>query len=226
VLGPGGAGKSELAAALAQVTGLPVVHLDRIFWRGGWEAAPADEARRELANAVEAERWILDGNFLDADDDRFARADTVLFLDMPRRVCLRQVLWRLLRDRRRSRPDLPEGCRETLDLELLRWIWRYPRVDRPRVLELSPNSATTPSTSTTSARAATCASFSKKRIMRSVDVLGWLKSLRRERSQLTVELAESGVAPEDEVRATEKRVEHETERRGDHTQPDEPPATP
>jgi hypothetical protein len=59
-----------------------------------------------------------------------------------------------------------------------------------------------------------------------VDVLGWLKSLRRERSQLTVELAESGVAPEDEVRATEKRVEHETERRGDHTQPDEPPATP
>jgi adenylate kinase family enzyme len=136
VLGPGGAGKSELAAALAQVTGLPVVHLDRIFWRGGWEAAPADEARRELANAVEAERWILDGNFLDADDDRFARADTVLFLDMPRRVCLRQVLWRLLRDRRRSRPDLPEGCRETLDLELLRWIWRYPRVDRPRVLEL------------------------------------------------------------------------------------------
>jgi adenylate kinase family enzyme len=117
---------------------VPVVHLDPLFWRAGWTPAPPDEARRALADAVAGERWVLDGNFLDfdGDDPRFACADTVLFLDLPRRTCLRRVLWRLVRDRRRRRPDLPEGASERLDLELLRWIWRYPRDDRPRVLAL------------------------------------------------------------------------------------------
>jgi hypothetical protein len=55
-----------------------------------------------------------------------------------------------------------------------------------------------------------------------VGLLDRLKQLRREREQLTVELAEGGVAPEDEVRATEERIEHESERHGEHTQPEEP----
>ena len=57
ILGPGGAGKSELASAIARRTGLPVVHLDRLFWRPGWRPAPRDEARRDLAAAIAAERW-------------------------------------------------------------------------------------------------------------------------------------------------------------------------
>jgi len=138
VLGPGGAGKTELAHAIARRTALPVVHLDVLFWREDWTPAPREEARRDLAAAIARDEWILGGNFLDdADDgDRFERADTVIFLDLPRRTCIRRVLTRLVRDRRRSRPDLPVGSREGLDLELLRWIWRYPRTDRPRVLAL------------------------------------------------------------------------------------------
>jgi adenylate kinase family enzyme len=130
-----------LAWSLGERTGLPVVHLDRLFWRANWEPAPRDEARRQLAAVAEGDRWILDGNFLDearADepDLRFARADTVIFLDLPRRVCFWRVLTRLARDRGGRRADLPEGAREGLDLPLLRWIWRYPNTDRPRVLEL------------------------------------------------------------------------------------------
>ncbi len=138
ILGPGGAGKTELATAISGRTGLPVVHLDVLFWRPGWTPAPRDEALRDLAAAVAGERWILDGNFLDLDGDdaRFERADTVIFLDLPRRTCLWRVFKRLVRDRRSSRSDLPEGCTEGFDLALLRWIWRYPRTDRPRVLEL------------------------------------------------------------------------------------------
>ncbi|HKP19072.1 MAG TPA: isopentenyl transferase family protein [Gaiellaceae bacterium] len=134
VLGPGGAGKSDFSRALARRTGLPVVHLDRLFWRPGWKPAPRDEAVGDLAAAIRADRWILDGNFLDAGDARFERADTVVFLDLPRATCLWRVLRRLVRDRRRDRVDLPDGCREGFDPALLRWIWRYPREDRPRVL--------------------------------------------------------------------------------------------
>ena len=140
VLGPGGAGKSVLATEIARRTGLPVVHLDPLFWREEWTRAPADEARRGFETALAGDRWVLEGNFLwddrIPDDERFKRADTVIFLDLPRRTCLWRVLVRLVRDRRRRRPDLPEGASEGLDLDLLRWIWAYPKTDRPRVLAL------------------------------------------------------------------------------------------
>jgi hypothetical protein len=50
---------------------------------------------------------------------------------------------------------------------------------------------------------------------------GWWKRLRRDREQLTVELAEEGIAPEHEVRAVEERVEHEVEDHGEHTPPED-----
>jgi adenylate kinase family enzyme len=138
ILGPGGAGKTELATGIARQTGLPVVHLDPLFWRHGWTPAPPAESQRDFVAAIAGERWILDGNFLSAvpEDARFERADTVIFLDLPRTTCLWRVLKRLVRDRRRSRSDLPEGCAEGFDLPFQRWIWRYPRTERPRVLEI------------------------------------------------------------------------------------------
>jgi adenylate kinase family enzyme len=140
ILGSAGAGKSVFARSISRRTGLPVVHLDLLFWRDGWTPAPAEEGRRDLAAAIRGDRWILDGNFLagetDDDDARFARADTVIFLDLSRARCLRHVFKRLLRDRGRLRPDLPEGCTETFGLTLLRWIWSYPKADRPRVLRI------------------------------------------------------------------------------------------
>jgi adenylate kinase family enzyme len=139
VLGPGGAGKSELTTRLSRRTGLPVVHLDVLFWTTGWKPAPREEALSALADAIARDRWILDGNFLDAGDGRFTRADNVIFLDLPRRTCLWRVVKRMVRDRRRSRPDLPDGCAEGFDLPFLRWIWSYRRTDRPRVLELLDN---------------------------------------------------------------------------------------
>lgn len=138
ILGSGGAGKTELARALSEVMGLPIVHLDPLFWRPGWVLAPEEESRPDVEAAVAAGRWILDGNFLGlaAADPRFARADTVIFLDLPRATCIRRALVRLVRGRGRRRPDLPEGCEERLDLAFLRWIWRYPRDNRPRVLAI------------------------------------------------------------------------------------------
>jgi adenylate kinase family enzyme len=140
ILGSVGAGKSVLATSISRRTGLPVVHLDVLFWRHGWTPAPREEGLRDFAAAVAGDRWILDGNFLaeeNGDEDpRFERADTVIFLDVSRTRCLWRVLKRVVRDRGRSRSDLPEGCSEGVDLSLLGWIWRYPRAERPRVLRI------------------------------------------------------------------------------------------
>jgi adenylate kinase family enzyme len=138
VLGSGGAGKTTVALELAARTGLPVVHIDPLYWAPGWVERPPEEFRAALAAAVAEERWILDGNVLwgDAADPRFGRVDTVVFLDLPRRICMRRAVARRLTDRGEPRPDLPDGCREEFELSFFRWIWGYPERVRPRVLTI------------------------------------------------------------------------------------------
>lgn len=135
ILGSGGAGKSVLADAIAERTGLPVVHLDVLYWKPDWTQPPPEEFAAALDSAVATDRWILDGNFLrDGEDPRFARADTVILLDLPRMTCLWRVLERRIREAQKPRRDLPAGCREKIDLSFMRLVWRYPDRSLPRVL--------------------------------------------------------------------------------------------
>jgi adenylate kinase family enzyme len=134
IIGPGGAGKSTLARRLGERLGLPVIHLDAEFWRPGWVETPPDEWAGRVRELASGERWITDGNYGGTMEIRMAAADTIVFLDFPRRICLWRVLKRQLRYRGRSRPDMTEGCPERLSPEFVRWIWEYPRTRRPGVL--------------------------------------------------------------------------------------------
>jgi adenylate kinase family enzyme len=134
VIGSGGAGKSTLAVRLGERTGLPVVHLDRLYWRPGWVPTPRDEWPRTVAALLARDRWVMDGNYGGTLDQRLRACDTVVFLDLPRAVCAWRVVGRALRFRGRSRPDMGEGCPERVTYEFLRWIWHYPRRARPEVL--------------------------------------------------------------------------------------------
>jgi adenylate kinase family enzyme len=83
VVGPGAAGKSTLAACLGEITGLPVIELDKLFWRPGLTATPREEwaaIQRQLATQ---ESWIMDGDLgpYDVINVRLQAADTVVFLD-------------------------------------------------------------------------------------------------------------------------------------------------
>ena len=134
VIGCGGAGKSTFARALGARTGLPVIHLDEEHWRPGWVEPPDAEWAARVRALTERPQWIIDGNYRGTMGIRIAAADVVVFLDLPRLVCLAGVLRRNLGNR--GRAVQAPGCPEHLDLAFLRWIWRYPRTDRPRVLRL------------------------------------------------------------------------------------------
>lgn len=134
VIGSAGAGKSNFAARLAARTRLPLVHLDALYWRPGWTEPPRDEWDATLERLLAGERWILDGNYGRTLERRLAACDTAVFLDLPRTVCLRRAVWRRIRFHGRSRPDMREGCPERLTWAFVRWIWRYPREQRPRVM--------------------------------------------------------------------------------------------
>jgi adenylate kinase family enzyme len=134
VVGSGGSGKSTLAARLGEATGLPVHHLDALYWRPGWVATPLEEWKEAVAALAAEPVWIMDGNYGGTMDARLAACDTAIFLDLPRTVCLARVIRRSLRYRGRSRPDMAPGCPEQVTGEFLRWIWRYPIDRRPSVL--------------------------------------------------------------------------------------------
>ena len=134
VIGSGGSGKSTLAVRLGEITGLPVHHLDALYWRPGWVATPPEEWKATVAALAAEPAWIMDGNYGGTMDDRLAACDTAIFLDLPRTVCMARVIRRSLRYRGRSRPDMAPGCPEQVTSEFLRWIWRYPKDRRPSVL--------------------------------------------------------------------------------------------
>jgi adenylate kinase family enzyme len=76
----------------------------------------------------------MDGNYGGSLSLRLPRADTVIWLDYPRHVCLRRVLVRTARNVGRVRDGLPEGCPERFNVEFLRYIWNFNAVHRPRLL--------------------------------------------------------------------------------------------
>ena len=131
VVGPGGAGKSTFARALGDRLDLPVVHLDRIFWKPGWVETPRDEWRRCQSELFAADRWIADGNYGGTFDERFARADTVIVVARPRVACVVSALMRTARNH--GQPIQAEGCPERFQLAFTRWIWNYERDSRPRL---------------------------------------------------------------------------------------------
>ncbi|WP_050374631.1 P-loop NTPase family protein [Streptomyces acidiscabies] len=113
VLGSPGSGKSTFCHGLAGA-GIPVFHLDDLYWGAGWRRTPPDEWRRTVAALASGDRWIVDGNHLDTVPERLARAEIVVLLDLPVLVCAWQVVRRSRRLRRHHGADgeyLPRGLR-------------------------------------------------------------------------------------------------------------------
>jgi adenylate kinase family enzyme len=120
ILGPGGSGKSTLAVRLGEITGLPVIELDKVFWQPGLVATPRAEWMEVQQKLVQEDEWIMDGDLgpYDAVEVRLRAADTIIFLDFS----LVRCAWRAVR-RSRERADF--------------WLWllRYRRQSRPVLME-------------------------------------------------------------------------------------------
>lgn len=119
VLGPGGAGKTTFAQALGRKTGLPVIELDKLFWKPDLSATSAEEWITAQKNMVDADRWIMDGDLghYDALSVRLSRADTIIVLDLP-------LLVRTLRVIRRGKERM----------DFWRWMLAWRWVSRPQLM--------------------------------------------------------------------------------------------
>jgi adenylate kinase family enzyme len=135
ILGRGASGKSTLAKRLGEITGLPVIELDKVFWRQGLVATPRDEWVAQQKKLIAENGWIMDGDLgaHDAPEVRLRAADTVIFLDFSLVRCAWRAAWRsreranfwrwLLAYRFQSRPILMQAIAHhaaSADFRLLR----------------------------------------------------------------------------------------------------------
>ncbi len=131
VIGASGSGKSTFSRALAKITGIPLYHLDLMFWNADKTTVEKDVFLERLTKVLKTEKWIIDGNFSSSMELRMRECDTVIFLDYPTEVCLEGVRAR----RGKERPDMPWIETEE-DPEFMDFIRGYKNRSRPLVLEL------------------------------------------------------------------------------------------
>lgn len=136
IFGSPGAGKSTLSYKLAAITGLPIIHLDRHFWKPGWVRTESDTWRVMVQELTNQPVWIMDGNYSGTLDLRLGTADTLIHLDYPTHICMCRVLFRIISTYGKQRSDVAEGCAERFDLSFLRFVWNYRRDNRPRDMVL------------------------------------------------------------------------------------------
>jgi adenylate kinase family enzyme len=130
VVGNSGSGKSTLARGLAARLGVPFLELDSVYHQPGWEPLAEDEFQRLVTERVSADGWVVDGNYSAVRAIVWARADTVVWLDPPRRTVMRQVAWRTV-SRAVTRRELWNGNREPLsnflswdpERSVISWAW-------------------------------------------------------------------------------------------------------
>jgi adenylate kinase family enzyme len=143
VMGSSGSGKSTFARRLSDMTGIPFVSLDALFWKPGWIKSDTAEFRGRLTEVALQPRWIMDGNFPShLVELRRDVCDTVIWFDLPRWNCMFGIMKRIAGSYGQVRPEMAEGCPEMaegcpekIDFEFFRNVWTYRRQQRPKLLD-------------------------------------------------------------------------------------------
>ena len=133
VIGCPGSGKSTFSKSLHNITGIPLFHLDMMFWNGDKTTVEKSIFLERLLKVIQNSEWIIDGNYGATMDLRMQACDTIVFLDYPLDVCLNGIKER----RGKPRTDMPwiENEGEE-DAEFIEFIKNYNAESRPKVMKL------------------------------------------------------------------------------------------
>ena len=131
VIGCPGSGKSTVSRTLYNKTGIPLYHLDMMYWNADKTTVEKSVFLERLSDVLEKDEWIIDGNYSSTMELRMEACDTVIFLDYPLDVCLDGIKAR----RGKPRSDMPWIETEE-DAEFIEFIKSYNEQQKPKVLEL------------------------------------------------------------------------------------------
>lgn len=131
IIGMPGAGKSTLARALRDKTGLPLYYLDMLWHKPDRTNIAREEFDAALSALLALDRWIIDGNYNRTLELRLKVCDTVFFLDYPLEICFAGAASRI----GKPREDMP-WIEECFDPDFQQYIRDFPNEQVPRIKEL------------------------------------------------------------------------------------------
>jgi len=133
VIGCSGSGKSVFSRSFANLTELPLYHLDTIWWREDGSHIERSEFDARLSEILKKDEWIIDGNYSRTMEQRIAACDTVVFFDLPTDVCIDGIRAR----KGKLRDDMPwKNAPEDDDAEFMEFVRNYRETNRPQVMSL------------------------------------------------------------------------------------------
>lgn len=138
VVGSPGAGKTTFSRELAERMGLPLVHLDTYYHdrtKSYYNASDMQAWLDKVHELIKPKQWIIDGNYSSTFPLRFQRADLIIFLDYPRRISFMRTVTRIVKSRWRKREEMPNGWKDTFDLQFLKFVWLYNGQSRHKVTD-------------------------------------------------------------------------------------------
>ena len=141
IVGCGGAGKSTLAMEMGKRFGLPIVHLDKLWWLPNWQTRSEQEFDEILFGELTKNDWIIEGNFFRTFKTRLKHADFCIFLDYDTELCMKSVYERAEKYKGTTRPDMTDGCTEHVDDQFKNWITSFKENVRPSMLSELKNSS-------------------------------------------------------------------------------------
>lgn len=136
VIGCPGSGKSHFSRALSKKIDVPVYYLDMMYWNADKTTVSREIFLARLADVLEKEEWIIDGNYSSTLELRVGACDVIFFLDYPQDVCLQGVNER----RGKKRPDMP-WVEEEEDAEFTEYIKGFADEQRPVIISLLEKNA-------------------------------------------------------------------------------------
>ena len=146
IVGTTGAGKTTLGKALAVKLGAAFVELDAFYWCANW--TPATDFVTQVEGVLQAERWVVDGNYSEVQPFILARADTVIWLDhsfgtkfwrLFRRTCCRAFTRETLWNGNTESVQKAFFSRDSIFLWFFKTHWRQRRRYKTLFADAPPN---------------------------------------------------------------------------------------
>ncbi|MBQ6894740.1 MAG: topology modulation protein [Clostridia bacterium] len=128
IIGGNGSGKTTFAQKLSQKLNIPLIHLDKIYWKDNWKHITKEEFDKKLMVELEKDSWIMDGNMKRTFPLRLKYCDTVIVFDFPRYLCLFGAVKRSILNYGKSRSDMGGICPEKLDFRFYKSIWKNTKI--------------------------------------------------------------------------------------------------
>lgn len=138
IVGGSGSGKSTLCNILSKELKLPAIHLDAINYNPNWIEIDKNERDKIISNKSAEDKWIIDGNYNKTLQERFEKADLIIWLDYSTIKQLKGVIKRYLKTYNKERPEIP-GCKDKLDFKFIKYVLTYNKKKRPVIEDYLKN---------------------------------------------------------------------------------------